>query len=111
MFRTFIQTQEFSRKWDNLGLNDDDLRLLELDIINNMDKYPRIRGTGGLQKARMPLENKGKSGGARVCFADFAFAETTYLITIYGKKDNLSKEERNAIRKAMDFLKKSLGGK
>ena len=48
MFRTFIQTLEFSRKWDDLGLNDDDLRLLELDIINNLDKYPRIRGTGGL---------------------------------------------------------------
>ena len=113
MFRTFIQTLEFSRKWDDLGLNDDDLRLLELDIINNLDKYPRIRGTGGLQKTRMSLENKGKSGGARVCFADFAFAETTYLITIYGKKekDNLSKEERNAIKKAMDFLKKNLGGK
>ena len=25
--------------------------------------------------------------------------------------DNLSKEERNAIKKAMDFLKKNLGGK
>lgn len=42
MFRTFIQTQEFSRKWDNLGLNDDDLRLLELDIINNMVKKKKI---------------------------------------------------------------------
>lgn len=105
MFRTFIQTLEFSRKWDDLGLNDDDLRLLELDIINNLDKYPRIRGTGGLQKARMSLENKGKSGGARVCFADFAFAETTYLITIYGKKKKIifQKRKETQLRKQWIF--------
>ena len=113
MTRTFIQTKEFSRNWDSLGYNDEDLRLLELDIMKNPDKYPVMSGTGGLRKARIALDNKGKSGGARVCYVDFVFAETVYLITVYGKKekDNLSKEERNAIKKAMDFLKKNLGGK
>ena len=32
MTRTFIQTPEFSRNWDSLGFDDDDLRLLEIDI-------------------------------------------------------------------------------
>ena len=113
MTRTFIQTHEFSRRWDELGFDDDDLRKLELDIMNNPDKYPIMQGTGGLRKARISLDNKGKSGGARVCFVDFIFAEAIYLITVYGKKEkaNLTKEERNEVKKAIDLLKKSLGGK
>ncbi|MCR4687661.1 MAG: type II toxin-antitoxin system RelE/ParE family toxin [Lachnospiraceae bacterium] len=110
--RTFIQTREFSRKWDELGLNDDDLNKLENDLLENFDHYPVIKGTGGLRKARIPVGDKGKSGGARVCFVDFVFAETVYLITVYGKaeKDNLSKSERNDIKKAIETLKSSLGG-
>lgn len=114
MTRTFIQTPEFSRNWDSLGFDDDDLRLLEIDIMEHPDKYPVMKGTGGLRKARISLDdnNKGKSGGARVCFVDFVFAETVYLITVYPKKakDNLSKEERNEIKKVIEALKKSLGG-
>ncbi len=113
MTRTFIQTKEFSRRWEALGLEDEDLRFLELEIMKASDKFPVMQGTGGLRKARISLSNnKGKSGGAWVCFVDFIFAETVYLITVYGKneKDNLSKEERNIVRKAIEALKKSLGG-
>lgn len=111
MTRTFIQTREFSRNWDNLGFNDEDLRLLELDIMKYPEKYPVMQGTGGLRKTRIAMENKGKSGGARVCFVDFVIAETVYLITVYPKKekDNLSKEERNEIKKVIEALKKVLG--
>ncbi|SCY49743.1 RelE toxin of RelE / RelB toxin-antitoxin system [Pseudobutyrivibrio sp. AR14] len=112
MTRTFIQTKEFSRNWDDLGFDDEDLRVLELDIMKNPDKYPVMSGTGGLRKARVSLENKGKSGGARVCYVDFVFAETVYLVTVYGKneKDNLSKKERNEVKKVIEVLKRSLGG-
>ena len=110
MVRTFIQTHEFSRRWDELGFDDENLRLLEIDIMKNPEKYPVIQGTGGLRKARIALENKGKSGGARVCFVDFVFAETVYLITVYSKKekDNLSKEERNAVKKMIEAIEKNL---
>ena len=112
MKRTFIQTKEFSRRWDELGLDDEDLRTIEFDIMKNPDKYPIIQGTGGLRKARVAINNKGKSGGARVCYVDFVFAEVVYLITVYSKKekDNLSKEERNEIKKAIDLLRKGLKG-
>ena len=48
----------------------------------------------------------------RVCYVDFVFAETVYLITVYGKKDkdNLSKEERNNVKKVIEALRKTLGG-
>ena len=29
MTRTFIQTKEFSRNWDDLGFDDEDLRVLD----------------------------------------------------------------------------------
>ena len=50
MIRTFIQTREFSRNWDELGFDDEDLCMLELDIMNNPQKYPVMKGTGGLRK-------------------------------------------------------------
>ena len=47
-----------------------------------------------------------------MCYVDFVVADTIYPITVYGKKekDNLSKEERNNIKKAIGILEKSLGG-
>ncbi|WP_294241454.1 addiction module toxin RelE [Pseudobutyrivibrio sp.] len=112
MTRTFIQTTDFSRRWDKLGFTDEELRLLELDILRNPKKYPVIKGTGKLRKARIAFEGRGKSRSARICYVDFVFAETVYLITVYGKKekDNLSKEERNNIKKAIECLENSLGG-
>lgn len=110
--KTFIQTQVFSRRWDELGLDDECLRKLELEILKNPHKFPVMKGTGGLRKARVPIGKRGKSGGARVCFVDFVFAETVYFITVYTKKEkaNLSKEECAAINKAIQVLEKSLGG-
>ena len=111
--RTIIQTKEFSRNWDNLGFTDDDLRRLELEIMSNTDAYPIMQGTGGLRKARVAMNNKGKSGSARVCFVDFESEECIFLSTVYEKKDkaNLSMSERNEIIGAIEMLKDSLGGR
>ena len=113
MTRTFIQTKEFTRNWEELGFDEEDLRFLELDIMNHPEKFPVMIGTGGLLKARVALKNKGKSSSARVCFVDFVVEETVYLITVYLKKDkdNLSKEECNDIKKMIERIRKSLGGK
>ena len=48
MTRTFIQTDEFSFRWDALGFHDDDLRRLEFDIMMKHDKYPVISGRHAL---------------------------------------------------------------
>ena len=112
MTRTFIQSCEFSREGDKLGFDDEDLRQLELDILQNPAKYPVIKGTGGLRKARVALRDRGKRGSARVCYVDFVMFETVYLITVYGKnkKDNLSMQERNEIKKLITVLEDKLGG-
>ena len=76
MTRTFIQTDEFSRNWDEFGFTDDDLRRLEFDIMMKPHKYPVMQGTGGLRKARFAFKHHGKSGGVRVCYVDFVIEET-----------------------------------
>ena len=110
MTRTFIQTREFTRNWDDLGLNDDDLRRLELQIMSDPQIGAVMRGTGKLRKMRFALENGGKSGGMRVCYVDFLLLETVYLITVYPKsmKENLTSAERNDIKKMIMKLEESL---
>ncbi|RRK31584.1 addiction module toxin RelE [Schaedlerella arabinosiphila] len=110
MTRTFIQTDEFVKNWERLGLTDDDMRRLELEILKNPKIGSVIRGTGGLRKLRFSFENKGKSGSTRICYVDFLLLETVYLITIYPKneKDNLTKAECNNIKKMIDALEKTL---
>ena len=68
MTRTFIQTAEFSKCWDYLGLDDDDLRRLEYEILSNPKAGPVIRGTGKLRKMRFAFDGRGKSRSARVCY-------------------------------------------
>ena len=110
MTRTFIQTIEFSKNWERLGLTDNDMRRLELEILRNPQAGSVIKGTGKLRKLRFAFENEGKSGSTRVCYVDFVVKETVYLITIYPKKekDNLTKAECNSIKKMIDILEKSL---
>ncbi|MDD2960191.1 MAG: type II toxin-antitoxin system RelE/ParE family toxin [Lachnospiraceae bacterium] len=112
MTRTFIQSDEFAKNWGNLGLNDDDLRRLELELLENPKTGSVIQGTGKLRKMRFAFEKRGKSGSSRVCYVDFVFLETIYLITAYAKneKENLSQAERNVIKKQISILEDSLKG-
>ena len=111
MTKTFIQTNEFSRRWDKLGFTDDDLRRLEWEILSNPKIGDVIPGTGKLRKMRFAFVDRGKRSSTRVCYVDFVIAETVYLITVYAKneKDNLSMEECRKIKSMIDILGKSLG--
>ena len=110
MTRTFIETNEFTRKWEQLGLTDEDLRKMENHILENPQIGKIIKGTGKLRKVRFALPGRGKRGSTRVCYVDFLLQETVYMITAYAKneKDNLSQKERNEIKKAIDRLEESL---
>lgn len=106
MTRTFIETQEFTKNWAGLGLVDQDLRRLELEILKNPKTGKVIRGTRGLRKLRFASENEGKRSSFRVCYVDFPAKETVYLITIYpkNKKDSLTHTECKNISKLIQVL-------
>ena len=85
----------------------DELRALQIMLLKDPESGPVMEGTGGIRKVRFSLENRGKSGGIRVCYTDFAEYEVTYLITAFEKKDqeNLTDEEKNVLKKLVKSLK------
>ena len=109
MIRTFIEVPLFTKRWREIGLNDDDLLHLQIMLLKDPESGPVIEGTGGIRKVRFPLENRGKSGSARICYTDFAEYEVTYLITAFTKKDqeNLTDEEKSVLRKLVKSLREA----
>ena len=92
-----------------LGLTDDNLRALEEELLNDPKAGDAIRGTGGIRKIRIPMENKGKGkrGGARVIYVDIELKETIYFINVYAKdeKDDLTEDEKKAFKAVVKILK------
>ena len=76
MKREFIETPSFTKKWFSLGFNDEDLRRLENQLLQNPKIGAVIRGTGKMRKMRFAFEGRGKSGSTRVCYVDFEIKET-----------------------------------
>ena len=109
MTKEFIITKEFDHTWRKLGLNDEDLRELEIYLCKNPDCGDTLEGTGGVKKLRWAIEGRGKSGGARIVYLDIVFAEHIYLLTAFPKneKANLSKQERNQMKIIVTAIKKA----
>lgn len=60
MNRTFIEVPVFTKKWQELGLTDENLRDLQNILLQNEKAGDAIRGTGGLRKIRIPMEKRSK---------------------------------------------------
>jgi len=109
----FFSTSEFDKRWEAMGLDMDDLRRLENEIVNNPQAGTVVQGTGGLRKIRFAPENKGKSGGVRALYVDYVVFERVYLITTYPKsqKEDISSADKTVIKKIIEQTQKELGGK
>ncbi len=107
MIREFIEVPLFTKRWEEIGLSDNELAALQYLLLKDPESGPVIKGTGGIRKVRFPLENRGKSGSVRVCYTDFEEYEVTYLITAFTKKEqeNLTDEEKAVLRKLVKSLK------
>ena len=107
MLRTFIEVPLFSRRWNEIGLDDEELSALQIMLLKNPKSGPVMEGTGGIRKVRFPLENCGKSGSVRVCYTDFEEYEVIYLITAFKKNEkvNLSNEEKATLKKLVKSLR------
>jgi hypothetical protein len=113
MDRTFIHTKKFDNQWEALGCNDDDLIELQKAICENPQKPPVIAGTGGVRKIRVPLEGRGKSGGARVLYVDFVVREMVGLLYVYakGEKESISEDERKILKTMVERINENRGDK
>jgi len=65
-----------------------------------------MKGTGGFRKLRVARGGKGKSGGARVIYIQRDNTVPVFLIAVFPKneKENLTKAERNALKKRADTI-------
>ncbi len=100
----------FRSKWKTLGLDDDDLKRLQEEILLDPKVGVVMKETGGVRKMRFAFEHRGKSGSVRIIYIDFEVYEKIYLLTAYPKneKDNLSKAERNELRELVKVLEHQL---
>ena len=110
MTRIFVELPSFRKEWKAMGLDDDDLRRLQEELLTDPKVGKVMRETGGVRKIRFAFEQQGKSGSARVIYVDFEVHEKLYLLTAYPKneKDNLSKAERNTLKQLVGILKQQL---
>ncbi|MBP3710698.1 MAG: type II toxin-antitoxin system RelE/ParE family toxin [Treponema sp.] len=90
-----------------LGLDDTDLRKLQLFLCENPDYGDIIQGTGGVRKLRWFLLHKGKRGGIRILYLDIVSAEKLYLLYAYKKSDkaDISEQERSEWARLVRTLK------
>ena len=106
--RSFIETTIFTRQWQNMGLNDDDLLKLQLELLENPKKGDIIKGTGGARKLRYAIQGKGKSGGARLIYIDIVYTAQIHFLLCYPKsiKTDLTHDEEKTIRAIIGKLTK-----
>jgi len=59
---------------------------------------------------RFALPNRGKSGGVRVLYVDYAFYEKTALMNVYSKsqKSDITDEEKQVLKTQVSILTKGL---
>lgn len=93
-----------------MGLNEEDLLRLQIELLADPKAGDVMQGTGGVRKMRFAFEHRGKSGGVRVIYVDFEVYEKIYLLTAYTKneKENLTKKERSEIKQLIEVLEQQL---
>ena len=89
-----------------------DGHMMEMEKAIMLGDGVTVAGTGGLERIRCGLAGSGKSGAVRVLFADYPTAGRVYLLVAFAKneKDNVSRGERNDLRKLKEILDKFVKG-
>lgn len=108
--REFVELPIFLKRWKELGLDDNDLFRLQMELLEDPKMGKVIKNSNGIRKMRFAFRNKGKSGSTRVIYVDFEIYEKIFLITAFDKKDkeNLSNREINELKQLMKVLKNQL---
>lgn len=107
----FIELSSFE-KYRAEYLNDDQFRVFQNMLLDDPKKGDVIPDTSGLRKVRFRDErrNKGARGGIRVIYYWTNEQGQFILFTIYDKdqRDDLTKQQRDALAEALNVIKKGL---
>lgn len=85
----FVQMPLFTKRWKKLGMDDDDLRALEVSVMADPNRPPGLSGAGPIKKIRFAAQrsDSGKSGSARVLYSHFEAFGVVFLWICYGKNE------------------------
>ncbi len=110
----FVQIDPFPRQWKDNGLDDDDLKALEIGIMAGPSRPPVVPGSNGLRKLRFAKASSGmgKRGAFRVFYVYFAEYGTVILWAILGKSDqpDLTRDDIKFLGQQIARLKALLDG-
>lgn len=103
---TVTELRSFRRAAIDAGMSETDIEALITFLSDNPDAGDVMQGTGGCRKLRWSIKgsSKGKSGGVRTITLFSGSNLPVFLITAFGKgqQANLSKSERNDLKKLAD---------
>jgi hypothetical protein len=105
---TLVEMPEFIARSKNL-FSSEELNALQVHLGTHPESGDLMPGTGGVRKLRWALEGKGKRGGARIIYYFHSGAMPIFLLTVFAKneKTDLSKPEKNELRKLIPILVQS----
>jgi hypothetical protein len=88
----------------NEFFSDDDMRELQVTLLENPAAGDLIPGGRGLRKLRVPLPGRGKRGGARVIYYHWVSKEQCYLVYAYAKNAaaDLTKDQLRRLADVID---------
>lgn len=101
----FVFLPSFERSAAGL-LSEEDIRELELTLLENPREGAVIKNTSGVRKVRLALPGRGKSGGTRVIYLYVEVRQKIYLLLCYPKNEqgNLTPEQSRRIRQLVARL-------
>ena len=100
------RTRPYERECKKL-LSNKEMVALEDAIAGNPLRWPVVRGTAGVRKARHALPGRGKSGGIRAAYYFHARGPTVYMLTVYAKseRDDLSSADKAMLKQIVQAIK------
>ena len=105
---TIVETPFYLRKADAL-LAEADRSELVFFLAQCPEAGEVMPDTGGVRKVRWAIRGGGKRGGVRVIYYFHSQSFPLFLLTVYAKnqKGNLTKAERNELKKLVPILVKT----
>lgn len=95
----FIYTPLFEASIQGL-LDDEGMRHLERELLEDPQRGDVVAGTGGVRKMRAAVPGRGKRGGARIIYFVVAMRNRIYFLLAYAKnqKVDLTAAEKRTLR-------------
>lgn len=110
--QTVVETQAYLRDAEAF-FNGDERATIAAYIGSNPESGDVMPETGGVRKLRWGVDGRGKRGGVRVIYYFHNEIIPVFLLSVFAKneKANLSRAERNSLKKFASELAKYGGSK